>query len=209
VTDCWSIQANVLTDGGKYACKSDPSSCAYTWAVQGIVQVVDGSEVVDSTLQVCNAGNDYTANCPIDLTTYPNIDAAGWVTQEEFFLTSSSQLKNSLTVEEPSGTVFYTDTVTCNVPAGSITYMDQMEGVIVGIGGSSPHASFSPLNSEIFYGYIDLVSNYNKLSSQSNQNEISDETSNLYPTVTETVNEAYGSMYLYSVMWNQNTESGT
>jgi hypothetical protein len=89
-----------------------------------------------------------------------------------------------------------------------VSYLTQDEGVIVGY-GNLEHASFSPLNTYLFYGYVDIVSNYNSMPCAS-KHIITLETSNLYQTNTGCISAAYsGNRYVYSASFDENTKSGT
>jgi hypothetical protein len=95
---------------------------------------------------------------------------------------------------------------TSNYPAGyaPVNFFDQVEGVIVGP-YNSEHSTFTPLYTSIFYTYIDLVSNYNKMSSAVPATQTG-ESSNLYQIVDNYYSGQYGSMYLYTVQSNENTK---
>jgi hypothetical protein len=120
-------------------------------------------------------------------------------------LKSSTQVSVSLTIVQPSGSALWSVSCTSNYPAGygPVNFFDQVEGVIVGP-YNSEHSTFTPLYTSIFYAYIDLVSNYNKMSSAVLGTQTG-ESSNLYQIV-DNYCEQYGSMYLYTVQSNENTK---
>lgn len=216
--DCFDIQVNAFTDGGGYNCQSYPYPCNYVWAVQGFVDVVHdiggaiGAWVNDAGIEVWNGGNGPFAPCWLYTNGNYNINGStpppGPFVQEEFFLHSATQLTNSLYVLSTSGTT-YSNSVTCNYPNGwTVSYLNQDEGVIVGY-AASEHASFSPLNAQLFSGYVDIVSNYNMMSCAS-EHIITFETSNLYQTNHSCTGGIYsGNRYVYSALFDENTESGT
>ncbi len=209
----FSVQLNSLINGGSTGCGT---RCAYAWWIQGYVDLVDqylsnpGAWVVQSQIEAWN-GSYGPQFCTLSVLpgNAININSSGMGIQEEYFLTASSQVKNALTVFK-GGTVYYSNSMTCSYPSGigSVNYINQVEGVIVGYDTSYPHASFAPLQSEIFSGYIDFVSNYNKFYYALTTTQTG-ETLNLYQNPTSEFGTSYGSMYLYTVKSTENTETST
>lgn len=205
----FTFQMNTLLNGGTNSCY-----CSFTWWLQGVVQVENsysgsaGAFVGDAFNEVWNGVGDQNF-CYLFPSPVPNINQTGYATVQQTTLTSTSQITYELTVINANGVNVYSNSQTCNDPSGysSIDYFTQEEGVIVG-DCCGNHVSFTPLSSTIFYGYIDMVSNYNLMSSSS-QTTQTGESSNLYQDVTNYYGETYGSMYLYTVMSNENTTTTT
>jgi hypothetical protein len=212
--DNYSYQLNFLINGGTYAC-----GCAYPWFLQAVVPVTNndsgtkGAYVGEGVNEIFDG-----ANFPLFCYQYPsqvvgqsaeNVNHTGYVVLEQDTLNTTSKVTYHMSVANGGGTDLWTYTQTCTYPNSyTVKYINQEEGVIVG-GYSSAHASFSPLRSTVFYGYIDLVSNYNDMSHASKPTNTG-ETSNLYQHPTEYLGEAYGSsMYLYTVQSDENTTSAT
>lgn len=148
--------------------------------------------------------------CDLYPSPWPNINQSGYATVQQITLSSTTSNNFELTVINSNNQNVYSHSQSCSYPSGTgpIDYFAQEEGIVVG-GAGGGHASFSPFSSTIFYGYIDMVSNFNKMSSSS-QTIQTGETSNLYQSVTQTVSQGYGSsMYLYSVMSDEITKTGT
>jgi hypothetical protein len=131
------------------------------------------------------------------------------VVLQEAILNTTSKVTYILSVSDNNGNTLYYKTMTCPYGSGygPVTYINQVEGIIVGPAGGY-HTTFKPLSSTIFFGYIDLVSNYNHLSS-SNLTSQSGESSNLYQHVTSNYGETYGSGYLYTVQSTEVTRTAT
>lgn len=213
--DAFSMQLNVLTNGGTHGCGS---SCQYNWALQDVEDVVKdypgtgtiGAWLVDAHMEAWVGSSGSQGFCQLAPSSLANLNNTGTFAQMEFFLHSSTQVTNALTIVV-NGNTFYSNSMTCSYPSGygPVTYMTWVEGVIVGL-CCSEHASFSPLQSEIFQsGYIDLVSNYNSMSSHYPESIITAETSNLYQSNYNYYASTYGSLYLYTVQFTQNTQTGT
>jgi hypothetical protein len=217
--DAFSMQLNVLTNGAPHGCGLN---CQYNWALQDTESVLKinpvnstkGAWLFESHMEgwVSSTGSKGFCQLLLESTsnTFTNLNDTGSFAQMEFFLHSSTQVTNSVTVVVNGGT-FYTNSMTCAYPSGygPVTYMTWVEGIIGGV-GNRERASFSPLQSEIFtYGYIDLVSNYNQMNSYYPEPEMSLETSNLYQSNYNYYSSTYGSLYLYTVQYTQNTQTGT
>lgn len=203
------MQVNALADGGTLNCGS--GGCNYVWWVQGFADIGHnnggsiGAWVEDAGIEVWNNLNG-PLFCYLYPSPLPNINGTGDDVQEEFFLTDSTHVTNALTV---TGSSSYSNSMKCPLPnSWSYNYLNKVEGVIVGYGGGE-HASFTPLQSELFYGYIDLISDYNKMSSVYPSTTQTGETSNLYQVVNSYFGETYNTQYLYTVMFNEDTQTST
>jgi hypothetical protein len=208
--DCFDMQVNSIANGAPYGCGT---SCSYTWEIQGFADITHnnggsiGAWVADAGLEVWNKLSG-PLFCYLYPSTLPNINGSSHLVQEEFFLTSSTQVENALTADGAGG-VNYSNHATCNYPSGNtVAYLTDVEGIVVGYAGGE-HASFTPLSSQLFSGYIDLISNYNHMSSSS-KSEQSAETSNLYQTSISYSGSTYGTnMYIYTASFDENTKTGT
>ena len=208
----YSLQMNEFVNGATDSCET--STCSYTWWLQSITVVSNsysGNKGAYGREEVSESwhGTGGSLFCYHFPSSPPNVNNTNYDVLMQDTLNTTSDMTDHMSVAPSGGSDLYTVTQTCAYPSGhsSIDYFTQEEGVIGG-GEGGGHASFTPLSSTIFYGYIDMVSNYNHMSSSSAQIQTG-ETSNLYQDVTQTVSEAYGSMYLYSVMSNENTHTDT
>jgi len=207
----FDFQVNSLVNGGSPGCGY---SCNYPWWLQGFTDLANsytgaaGVWVVDSGIEEWNSITP-TNICYL-YPTPPNINFSGYLVQDEFFLVSSTQAKNALTILYPNGHVYYTGSTTCSYPGlDTVAYMNRLEAVVVGC-CNSEHATFKPLNSEIFEnGIIDMTSNFNHMTSATTYDGQTAETSNLYQTGVSTSTGTYGSLYLYSISLTENTKSST
>jgi hypothetical protein len=201
----FSFQMNTLLNGGSNSC-----DCAFTWWLQGVVEVTNshsgtkGAFVGDAFNEVWNGANDHNF-CYFYPSSPPNINFTGYDVLQQTTLNTTSKITYHMSVATGGGSNLYTNTQTCLYPSGygSVSYFTQEEGVIVG-DWSGNHVTFKPLDSTIMYGYIDMVSNHNSMSSSSLTIQTL-ESSNLYQDVTSHFGESYGSMYLYTVESNENT----
>jgi hypothetical protein len=216
-TGAFDFQMNTRLNG----CAQSQVSC--TWWMQGVVVVANhlvyppskGAFVIDGFTElwvgVSNGGNcDPTDNCINTCYVYPatNVNYTGYATVEQTKLLDAQHMQYILTIVNSNGVDIYQATQNC--PAyptgyGPINFFSREEGAIVG-DGAYINVNFSPSGQTIFYGYIDLVSNYNKMTSACWGTQTG-ETSNLYQVTTSHFGETYGSMYLYTVMSNENTRS--
>lgn len=225
-TGFYSYQLNTLLNG----CGISSYGC--TWWLQGVVYAENHTvsppakgAIVDEAFEeewqatsnlegTCYPTVDYQ-NCYNFCWFYPdaNINYSGYFVQQESFLHSATQVEYALSIATSSGGNLYSDSQVCNYYSGTgpvygpVNYFSRVEGVIVG-DSNGDHASFSPLSSEIFHGYIDLISTYNQMSSHSEATQTG-ETSNLYQVVTTAYSESYNGRYLYTVQSNEDTKTST
>jgi hypothetical protein len=208
-TNEYTLQLNGLTNGGSTGCY-----CGYTWWYQAVVEVKNsnggtkGAWVTDGVSEIWNGFNG-PLFCQVNTSPVPNINNTGYFVQSETFVKSTTTISYSITIVNNVGTVLFSKTQTCSYPNGTgpINYFNQVEGAIVG-GPNLDHATFKPLNTNIFYGYIDLISAHNQMSTTVTGTQTG-ETSNLYQVVTSYYSESYGTGYLYTVQSNENTEGTT
>jgi hypothetical protein len=209
----YSYQMNAILNG----CAYGSSSC--TWWLQGVVGVVSASGN-EANLDYAKAEVWYGSNGPNFCWYYPgttaNLNQTGYDALQQINLLNSSAIQMHVSVANSGGTDIDTNTQTCTYASafgssthGPVDFFSQVEGVIVG-DVSAYHVTFKPLSSTLFYGYIDLVSNYNHMSSSS-QSTQTGESSNLYQICGTgcPYSESYGSMYLYTVQTDENTETAT
>ncbi len=215
-TSAFTFQLNAYTDGcGTYG------NCV--WWNQAITGIDAGSLVGksggywlhDAHLEPfygSTAGGDtgdLGSHCALSIPELVNIDNYGFNVMIQLANGTSGVTFTVGVSDQANSTNFYTVSKTCSIGSGTgqipypIDYAYQVEGIIAGCGSSScgTNVSFSPLHENIFGGYIDLVSNYNVMSS-ANKSSQSGEGSNLYqvPSTGGYYGESYGSMYLYTVV---------
>ena len=198
------------------------TECSRTWWLQGVIGIDKGSLIGKPAgwyVHDFNAELAYGYNLPT-ICSVSGKSSSGYININQTGFNVLIQLKNSTSgiimaysIEDlNNNTVFLQSNTTCSIPSGAtgVDYFTQVEGVIVGCGNSNcgQQESFKPLNTELFSGYIDLTSNYNKMSSSSRSIQ-SGENSNLYQENVGTVSTTYGSLYLYSVTSTENTKSNT
>jgi len=205
-TKAFTLQQNALVNkcgvGG---------SC--TWWIQMITGIDAGSLigrsggywVHDAHLEPFVGVNDLGSFCKLTIPKSVNIDQYNFDTIEQV-TNGTSGLTFQLWVEDKTNnTVFYSLSQTCSMPTGAtpVDYAYQVEGVIAGCGSSNcgTNVSFSPLSHNIFGAFIDLVSNYNVMSSSVKTTQTA-EGSNLYqiPSTGGYYSTTYGSKYLYTVV---------
>ena len=205
----FSYQMNTLLNGGTNSCY-----CSFTWWLQGVVEVTNshsgtkGAFVGDAFNEIWNGVGDSNF-CYLYPASPPNINTTDDVVLQQDTLNTTSKVTYHMSVAPSSGPDLYTGTQTCSYPTGysNVKYFTQEEGVIVGDWNGN-HVTFKPLSSTIFFGYIDMVSNYNDMSNSSLTSQTG-ESSNLYQTPYSAYGESYGSMYLYTVMSDENTHTDT
>jgi hypothetical protein len=206
-THAFTYQLNALTNG----CGAYGNCIWWTQAIVGIdagslIGKTGGYWVHDAHLEPFGAGGDLLSYCSLTIPKFINIDNYDFNVQIQVN-NSTSGIKHQLTVSDlANSTTFYAISRTCTIPnnfPGAIDWAFQVEGVIAGCGSQNcgTNISFSPLHKNIFGGYIDLVSNFNVMSSSSKTTQTG-EGSNLYQTVSTGgyYSTTYGSMYLYTVV---------
>lgn len=207
----FDFQVNALANGAPPNCLY---SCPYAWWLQGFTDFestylgLPGVWVTRSGIEEWNAATARDI-CVLNPSP-PNVNFSGYLTQEQFYLVSSTQTKNVLTVKNPTGGIIFSSTTTCSYPGvDTVNYMNRVEGVVVGKSGAE-HATFKPLNSEIFKnGVIQMDSNYNHMSSATTYDGQTGESSNLYQTAVSTSTGTSGSLYFYKITLTENTQSST
>lgn len=210
----YTLQLNTITNG----CQYGGNGCSLPWWLQSVIFVYvsqigksSGEWAHDESLWQWNGGNAYEF-CQQNFPTIEDLTQVEWsaVIQTEIYITCESHgcqysVSVGANILNPSGKVVSSAGGTCSYPAGDIDYFTQVEGAVVGPAGGY-HATFQPLNTRVFAGYIDLVSGFNSMSSQSKGTQTG-ESSDLFQQKYSTVNEPYDGMYLYSVLSYENTES--
>lgn len=204
----YTYQMNVVLNG----CSSyPPNGCQGVYWLQGVASV-GGGEVTYWTNEVFwEFGTTYYSQfyCDYAPTQFVNINQVGYSVIQQTTIHATLSTTYEVTIVDNNGHNVYQSVQNCpSNPSGDTIYsMNLLEGAIVGT-GSYGHASFTPLNTNLFTGYIDLVSDVNSLGS-ANLTTQTGETSNLYQIVTARYGESYNGMFLYTVQSNENTESST
>lgn len=208
----YTYQLNMLVNGGSNSC-----DCIGTWWLQGIVNAVPthsgthGAFIAEGLIEEWRYIYDADF-CRLFPSSPPNINFTNYVTLQEAILNTTSNVTYILSVSDNNANVLYHMSQTCSYTTGGtgygpVDYYNQVEGIIVGQGGGL-HTKFTPLSSTIFYGYFDLVSNYNDMSS-SNMTSQAAESSNLYQSPYDYFSESYGTGYLYTVESDENTKTAS
>lgn len=202
--DGFTYQMNAYVNGGSSGC-----DCAFMWVLQGIVTIssssggTKGAFVTGQDIEDWDGSSTYFI-CSGTPSTPPNINNTDYLVYQQDTLNTTTAITRIVNVMDSSNNLLYAYHQTCNYDVAPVDYYNQVEGVIVGP-ADSHHTKFTPLNTaSMFYGYIDLVSNYNHLS-DSSKPTLTLETSNLYQKVAGTTSESYGIGYLYSVSMDENT----
>ncbi|MGI0091771.1 MAG: hypothetical protein ACREBS_08680 [Nitrososphaerales archaeon] len=195
------------------------SGCSKAYWVQAITGVDAGSLIGKSGGYWAHDihleefwGSTSATFCSLAPNNYINIDQNGYASVEQATIANSG---NSMTLElsvlDNTGTTVGFAQQTCSDPTSggtteSIQSFQQEEGVVAGCGTSAcgTDVTFSPSSTEIFNQYIDMISNYNSMSSSSKGTQTA-EGSNLYQQVSSAYSETYGSMYLYTVQGDETT----
>ena len=198
----FSIQMNDVANG---CTVFPPNPCSGPFWLQ-TVAFVGGNIVGSYELELWYYTNneyyyDYCGYSPQNL---PDINQTGYSVVLQTTIVSTTSVTCEYTLINNGNNVYqYSKTVTD--PGGYwVNVFNDEEGAMVGVGNYG-HAGFTPYNTELFHGYIDLVSNYNDLYSSSAATQTG-ETSNLLQIVTSKFGEPYGSMYLYTVQFTENTK---
>ncbi len=207
---------NEFVNGASSVCDPPSGDCMYTWWLQSVTVVSNsysGSKGAYVREEVSESWHGTTGSlfCYQFPSSPPNVNNSNYDVLMQDTLNTTSDMTNIMTVAPVGMGDLWSVKQTCAYPSGhtDISFYTDEEGVVGG-GAGSGHASFSPLSTEIFYGYIDMVSNHNDLFNDSDAGIQTAETSNLYQETTQTVSETYGSsMYLYSVMFDDNTKTDT
>lgn len=202
-------------------CNGNTAPCPFiTWWMQGIVEVtkyyngVSGAFVGKAFVEIWTNGLlEVTDICPVIPSSPPNINQSGMATVEQITLASINSIYFWVVVVNTNNNqVVFGRSLWCLFPGWvkPVYYFDQLEGVVVG-DCCGNHASFKPLSSVIFYGYIDLVSHYNDMSSAVLQTQTG-ESSNLYQNVLSyydagswTCGDGSSGCYLYTVQSTEDT----
>ncbi len=211
----FSYQMNTYLNG----CTADQAGC--TWWMQGLAIVSSTGILTEwsawewegtSSSGTCYNNGSLHSDCVdfcdlVDTSNSINVTDYAMVQQTTLLNSSATHYEGTI-VNTAYGNNVVQWAQDCDYNSGGseygpVHYFWQVEGVIVGWHGSE-YASFTPLQSTLFSGYIDLVSNYNLMSAL-NATTQTGETSNLYQHVLNAYGETYGSMYLYTIQSNENT----
>ncbi|GEM_PF-1674275 len=209
LSSSYSYQLNIITNGCNLGSSGD-QACPRLQAIINPLNSGYGPYWINDVFLSVYATGTYKTPCYYVPQTSANVNTVGYYALVELFLTSTSTFKLYYAAGDwNNGTVFQSQTISCTMPSGfnNIYQFTYVEGVLVGI-NRGQHITFTPYNTHIFYGYIDLVSNYNLMTSVT-QDTQTGESSNLYQKVLDAFGESYGSMYLYTVQSNEDTESSS
>jgi hypothetical protein len=153
-----------------------------------------------------------------------NINYTGYVVLQQTTLVDSSHITYLLSISNNNGISLYSQAMTdCPLPSGPpypnpftpVNFFTRLEGVVVGPNGGGS-VTFQPLSSTIFSPfYLDMVSNYNSMSSYYVSppcifpcDTETQENSNLYQNAGQDYGTSYGSMYLWTVIGSEYTQTG-
>jgi hypothetical protein len=207
----YTYQMNTLVNG----CGSvGGSGCSGTWWLQGVVPayVAGGGAVVTDAFVDAFVGSIGQGFCHLSPSPNYDVNHAGYVVLQQSTLTDASDITYLLSISDNLGNNLYTKSMPCPYPTsppypvqdGPVNFFTREEGVVVGDNGLAD-ASFSPLSSTIFFPfYLDLVSNYNSMSSYYVSppcpcDTQTGETSNLYQSIGQAYGQSYGSQWLYTI----------
>lgn len=210
-------------------CTSFPTPCSNTYWVQGIVGIdrtcsgcppTSGWHVHDSHIEyvwgLANGNCGYEGNCQsicsLMIPQYININQTNYNVLVQITIDPTYPLVPltlGLSVSnQNTGQVFYSVSAGCRQPSGAnaVYYFTQLEGVLAGCGPCGPIQTFTPANKNLFFGYIDMLSSFNEMSSTNLQTQTA-EGSNLYQQPLSCYGTTYNGYYLYTVQSNENTYS--
>jgi len=221
----FTYQMNSVVNG----CTSFPTPCSGTYWMQGIVGLDAGSKigqppgwyVHDAHIEYligpsgnCGYSEGCDVSCPsLSIPQLVNINQTNYNAYEEITIDPTYPpipLTLSLTVSnQNTGQVFYSVSQNCQLSGKGVTlvgFFTRLEGVIVGTDTTWNYQTFSPANTQLFSGYIDMLSAFNDMSNGNKQIQTG-EGSNLYQQPSACYSFTYNGYYGYTIQSNEGTFS--
>ncbi|HKW04304.1 MAG TPA: hypothetical protein VJN71_03295 [Nitrososphaerales archaeon] len=217
----FTYQMNSVVNG----CTGFPIPCSGTYWMQGIIGLDAGSAISqpngwyvhDAHIELvwgpangnCGAEGNCASICKPSIPQLVNINLSNYNAYDQINIdpTSSTPLTLSVIVSnQNTGHVFYGVSASCQIPSGAtlVNYFTQLEGVIVGTDGTWSYQTFSPTHTNLFFGYIDMLSSFNLMSNAKLTTQTA-EGSNLYQVPAACYGTTYNGYHLYTVQSDENT----